>query len=67
MSRLRDQLFLPRGTLRDEDILLRRRQLETNYRYFTSVGITYRFGSIFDNVVNTRLDNAGGGQVFFFF
>lgn len=67
VSRLRDQLFLPRGTLRDEDILLRRRQLETNYRYFTSVGITYRFGSIFDNVVNTRLDNAGGGQVFFFF
>ena len=37
-----------------EEILLRLRQLATDYSYYTSVGFSYRFGSAFNNVVNPR-------------
>ena len=53
-SRIRDQLYLRAGDASDEEILLRRRQLATGYRYQFSVGFSYTFGSIFNNVVNTR-------------
>jgi hypothetical protein len=53
-SRIRDQLYLQAGDATDEEILLRRRQLATGYRHRLSVGFTYTFGSIFNNVVNTR-------------
>jgi hypothetical protein len=36
----------------------------TSYRYFVSGGISYRFGSIFNNVVNPRFTGSEG--VFFF-
>ncbi len=65
VSRVRDQLFLTKGGASDEEILLRRRQLETSYTYRVSGGFTYRFGSIFNNVVNPRF--GGGGGTFFFF
>jgi len=65
VSRVRDQLFLPKGVALDEEILLRRRQLETSYTYRLSGGFTYRFGSIFNNVVNPRF-GGGGGTIFFF-
>lgn len=54
-ERIRDQLFLPRGDASLEDLLLERRQLATNYELSGSVGISYTFGSIYNNVVNTRL------------
>jgi hypothetical protein len=38
----------------DEDILLRRRQLPTSYRFRFDAGISYTFGSIYSNVVNPR-------------
>ena len=53
-SWIRDQLFLSAAGATNEQILLRRRQLGTSYRYFTNFGIEYRFGSIFNNVVNPR-------------
>lgn len=55
----RDQLNIPRGTLEDEDILIRLRQLQSGYNYFTSVGLSYTFGSIFNNVVNPRFGRGG--------
>jgi len=55
-SRISDQLYLERGEATDEEILLELRQLETDYRYEMSVGLNYRFGSIFNNVVNPRMD-----------
>ena len=55
LSYVRDQLSLPQAGLPPEEILLQRRQLATNYRYSTSVGLSYSFGSIFNNVVNPRL------------
>jgi len=53
-SWIRDQLYLRKGGASEEEVLLRQRQLETSYRYFTSFGIEYRFGSIFNNIVNPR-------------
>lgn len=64
-SWIRDQLFVSAAGATDEQILLSQRQLETGYRYFTSFGIEYRFGSIFNNVVNPRF-GSGGGAMFFF-
>lgn len=61
-SWIRDQLYLAKGGATEEEVLLRQRQLETSYRYFTSFGIQYRFGSIFNNVVNPRF---GEGVRFF--
>lgn len=66
-ARVRDQLYLPAGDLPIEEVLLRQRQLETAYRYFGSVGLSYTFGSIFNNVVNPRFGNTGGGGSCFCF
>ena len=55
---LHDQLYLPREGATDEEIIARQRQLQTSYRYFLFLGITYRFGSINNNIVNQRF---GGG------
>lgn len=63
-SWIRDQLYISGEGATDEQILLRQRQLQTSYRYFTSFGVEYRFGSIFNNVVNPRF--GGGSEVFFF-
>jgi hypothetical protein len=54
VARTRDQLYLPKGEASTEEILVRQRQLETGYRYFMHFGISYSFGSIFNNVVNPR-------------
>jgi hypothetical protein len=64
-SIVRDQVFLPKGNATADDILSRRRQLQTNYNFFMGFGITYRFGSILNNFVNPRF-NSGGGNFFIF-
>jgi hypothetical protein len=58
-ARTRDQIYLPRGAASTEEILLRQRQLLTGYQYFLNFGISYQFGSIFNNIVNPRF--GGGG------
>jgi hypothetical protein len=65
LSLLRDQLYLSKGGATEEEILLRRRQLSTSYSYFMGIGLSYTFGSIFNNVVNPRFE--GGSGTFFFF
>ena len=62
-SRVRDQIFLERGGVTDEEILLRRRELATDSEYSFRIGITYSFGSIYNNVVNSRFDGAAGGFI----
>lgn len=62
-SRIRDQLSLPGRDLSQEEILLRQRQLATGYRYNMFFGVSYRFGSVFNNVVNPRFDATGGGPM----
>lgn len=53
-SRIRDQLSLRKGDASEDEVLLRRRELETSYDYYVSFGISYTFGSIYNNVVNPR-------------
>ena len=64
-NRTRDQIYLPRGLASTEEVLLRQRQLASGYQYFLNFGISYSFGSIFNNIVNPRF--GGGGGNFFFF
>ncbi|HBE43289.1 MAG TPA: hypothetical protein DDW27_19235 [Bacteroidales bacterium] len=56
-SLVHDQISLPLGNASLEDVLLRRKMQKTTYQYFTSIGLTYTFGSIYNNVVNPRFDN----------
>jgi hypothetical protein len=53
-SRIRDQLSLPRRNASSEEVLLRLRELQSGYEVRFSVGLTYSFGSLFNNVVNPR-------------
>ena len=59
-SWIADQLYLKASDYTEEDILLRQFQTETSFRYYTSFGISYSFGSIFNNVVNPRFGRGGG-------
>jgi len=53
-SVVRDQLGLPKGEASLEDVLLKQRELATDYSFESSIALTYTFGSKFSNVVNTR-------------
>jgi hypothetical protein len=59
-SLIHDQLGLVKGGASKDEVLLRRKELETQYQYFTMFGLTYTFGSIYNNVVNPRFGNHGG-------
>ena len=66
-SRVRDQLAVQAGEATRDEILLRQRLLRTNYFYFINLGLSYRFGSIFNPVVNPRLNRGiGGGEIMMF-
>lgn len=58
---IRDQLYLSGAGLDPEEILLERRQLETGSRLSFEVGLSYRFGSIFNSTVNSRFAGVNGG------
>jgi hypothetical protein len=52
-----DQISLPLGVSTLEDVLLQRKMQATDYSYSTYFGLTYTFGSIYNNVVNPRFGN----------
>ena len=56
-SLIKDQLSLAKQGASSQEILLRLKALATNFNYYTSVGINYRFGSKFNNFVNPRFTN----------
>jgi hypothetical protein len=56
-SRVRNQLSLPLRDATDEEVLLRIRQLQSGYQVRVSFGVTYSFGSIFNNIINPRFGN----------
>ena len=56
-SKIKDQISLRKDGASAEDVLLRLRQLATGYSYSVNFGISYRFGSIFNNIVNPRFGN----------
>ena len=62
-SLIRDQVFLPARGSSVEEVLVRRRQLATNYQHSLFLGISYTFGSIFNNVVNSRFAGSSGGVI----
>ena len=55
-SIIHDQLNLVKGEATTEEILLRIKELETSFQYFSFFGISYTFGAIYNNVVNPRFD-----------
>ncbi|MSR07286.1 MAG: hypothetical protein EXR93_09515 [Gemmatimonadetes bacterium] len=56
VARIKDQLNLAASGLTPEEILLQQRQQGTDYSYWANFGLSYSFGSIFNNVVNPRMD-----------
>ena len=52
---IKDQINLPKGEASLEDIILQQRALATTSKLNLGVGMSYTFGSIFNNVLNTRL------------
>jgi hypothetical protein len=59
-----DQLNLPKGELTDEEILLQLSERATSFNFYTFFGLSYTFGSIYNNVVNPRFE--GGNYSFYF-
>lgn len=59
-SRVRDQLSLEKAGISDEERLLRLKQLKTSYFYNAFMGLSYTFGSKFNNIVNPRFTSGGG-------
>ncbi len=49
-----DQLSIPAGDATDEEVLLDIREQATDFSYFTRIGLSYTFGSIYNNIVNPR-------------
>ena len=64
-SRIQDRISVPLESATVEDVLLRRKQLQTDYSFFTHFGLSYTFGSIFNNVVNPRLGGSSGGMIIY--
>ena len=60
-SFIHNQISLVKGGATAEEILLRRKEIKTNFSYFTHFGFSYTFGSIYNNVVNPRFGSSGGG------
>jgi hypothetical protein len=54
VQRLHDQIYLPKAGATPEEVLVQRRQLATSYSYYISFGVSYSFGSIHNNIVNSR-------------
>lgn len=52
---IQDQINLPAGSASLEDVLLQQKQIATNFEIGFGVGLSYIFGSAFNNVINTRL------------
>ena len=65
-SRVNDQLYLSGEGLTDEERFLRLRQEATDYEASIRFGLSYQFGSIFNNVVNNRFPGGGRGGNFRF-
>jgi hypothetical protein len=54
ISAVHNQITLPNIKANLEEVLLRRRELSTQYEYWASLGFSYSFGSIYNNIVNPR-------------
>ncbi len=55
VENIHDQIYLAKGDISIEDILLNKVQLPSTFEIFTGAGIRIQFGSIYNNIVNNRL------------
>jgi hypothetical protein len=62
VAKVRDQIYLSGEGISEEEILVQRRQLPTDFEFEIRTGLSFTFGSIFNNVVNNRFGFAGGGR-----
>jgi hypothetical protein len=51
-----DQIYLPKEKADATEVLTRQRQISSSYNFYTSFGLSYRFGSKLNNFVNPRFD-----------
>jgi len=58
-SLIHDQLYISKEDIPVEEILLQRKQLQTNWSYDFRIGLSYIFGSQYNNIVNPRFGSAG--------
>lgn len=56
-ARINDQLSLRKGELSEAERLLRLREQATGYEIEAGIGLSYTFGSIYNNIVNPRFGN----------
>ncbi|MGQ9816817.1 MAG: hypothetical protein ACUVQ3_02540 [bacterium] len=57
VSMIHDQLSLPKRELTEQEIILQKKLIATQYSYYLSIGLSYTFGSIYSNIVNPRFVN----------
>ncbi|NQU84699.1 MAG: hypothetical protein HQ541_02960 [Mariniphaga sp.] len=55
LENVHDQIYLAKGELSLEDILLNKVQLPSTFEVGAGVGVRIQFGSIYNNIVNNRL------------
>jgi hypothetical protein len=54
ISYVRNQIYLQKGDASMEELLLGQREMYSDFNYNVGIGLSYRFGSIFNNAVNPR-------------
>lgn len=59
VARVRDQIYLSAEGLDDDEILVGQREIGTEFEYEVEVGLSFTFGSVFNNIVNPRLRSGG--------
>jgi len=52
----RSQIELPSSGSNYEEVILRQKELASNYDFYSYIGLSYTFGSLYNNIVNTRFD-----------
>jgi hypothetical protein len=57
VSMIHDQIMLPKLDATPAEVLLSRRELETDYYYYAGIGLSFTIGSICSNIVNPRFGN----------
>ncbi len=55
-SKINNQITIPKGDAKLEEVLLHRKEIKTQYSYNLSVGVSFTFGSIYNNAINPRFD-----------
>ena len=58
---IRDQVYLSGAGITLEEILLQQRAQATGFDKYFGFGFTYRFGSIYNNIVNSRFSSTSFG------